>query len=111
MKKELFGEICMGNEKDVPCRIKLTYYLLTDSVSEEYCDLKVYGVEIDKEEKERNGLWFKEKKIVKDLFFKREEAVTFLQKIYESKVVPMGLRYVINDYIGEQIQLCNTEKV
>ena len=111
MKKELFGEICIENEENVPCRVKLTYYLLTDSVSEEYCDLKVYGVEIDKEEKARNGLGFREKKIVKDLFFKREEAVAFLQKIYENKVLPMGLKCVINDYIGERIQLYNAEKV
>ncbi len=110
MKKEMFDEIYLEQDGKTPCRIKLTYYLLTDSVSEEYCDLKVYGVEIDKAEEDRCGRKNREKKIIGDLFFKKNEALEFLRKICDNKVMPMGLKYVVNDYIGERIQLSDREK-
>lgn len=110
MKKELFREVTVENGEGHD-GMKLTYYLLTDSVSEEYCDLKVYGVEIDKEEKKINGNAFVEKKIIKDLFFDKNEAVDFLRGICEKKVIPMQLKYIINDYIGKKVQFYNTEKV
>lgn len=106
MKKELFEEVYIKANEEIAYDIKLTYYLLTDSVSEEYCDLKVYGVEIDKSGKKPNGRNDCEKKIIGDLFFRKSEAEDFLRKISAGKVTPMGLKYVISDYIGERIQAC-----
>lgn len=111
MKKELFKEVYVGKREDSHIDVTLTYYLLTDSVSEEYCDLKVYGVEIDKEEKKMNSTALVEKKIIKDLFFKKRDAVDFLREICENKVMPMELKYAIDDYIGDKVQFYNTEKV
>ena len=105
MKKECFNSVTVRVEDDIPYDMKLTYYLLTGAVSEEYCDLKVYGVEIKKEvvsEKIKVGV---ERKMVKDLFFKRHDAVEFLNKIIRNKVTPMELKYVIKDYIHEQIRV------
>ena len=109
MKKELFEEVCIKAEGEPMYDVQLTYYLLTDSVSEEYCDLKVYGVEIDKVGKKKNGVRDCEKKIISDLFFKRNEAEEFIQRIAANAVTPRGLKYVVNEYIGERIQLCNQE--
>lgn len=109
MKKELFDEIYVDKTEEIPCRTKLTYYLLTDSVSEEYCDLKVYGVEIDKTDDavKKN----RERKIIGDLFFKKNEALSFLRKICDNKVTPIDLKYVVNEYVGERIKLSDTEKL
>lgn len=103
MKKECFDTVILRVEDDIPYDMKLTYYLLTGAVSEEYCDLKVYGVEIEKEVisgKIKAGI---ERKMVKDLFFKRCDAVEFLNKIIRNRVTPMELKYVIKDHINEQI--------
>lgn len=108
MKKELFKEVLIKAGEELSYDMKLTYYLLTDSVSEEYCDLKVYGVEIDKVAEKKNGKRDCEKKIIKDLFFRKNEAMDFLEKIARNKVTPMGLKYVVNEYIGEQIQVCES---
>ena len=107
LKKELFYEVYIDELGE---SVKLTYFLLSDNVSEEYCDLKVYGVEIDKEEIKK-GARLVERKIEKELFFEKSEVIKFLQNISQKKVMPRGLKYVINDYIGKRVQLYNAEKV
>ena len=105
MKIECFDTVTVRVEDDIPYDMKLTYYLLTGAVSQEYCDLKVYGVEIEKEvvsDKLKIGT---ERKLVKDLFFKRHDAVEFLNKIIRNKVTPMELKYVIKDHIYQQINV------
>ena len=101
MNKEFFSEVNVVSDENMH-EIKLTYYLLSGSVSREYCDLEVYGVEIDKETVPC-GKSGKEKKQIKNLFFKRSEAVNFLEKISRNKVTPMELKYVIKEYIDDQI--------
>ena len=101
MKREYFDQISVRVEDEPSYDMKLTYYLLTGSVSQEYTDLKVYGVEIVKEVSEKgNGT---ERKIVDDLFFKKCEAVDFLKTLCKNQVTPMELKYVIQDYIYDKI--------
>ena len=108
MKKEFFGkEIIM----EAGCRQELTYYILTDSVREEYCDLIVYGVEIDRVLTHKNGKTERDKKIIPDLFFVKEEAEEFLRKISQNKVTPVELKLAVRDYIGEQLQIKNVESI
>ena len=93
-------------EEEVPYNMLLTYYLITNSVSEEYCDLKVYGVEIDKKcpyEKDS------EKKLITDLFFQKDEAEIFLEKLVDNQVTPMGLKYAVREYIGERLNVCSVK--
>lgn len=99
MKKELFDELLIDDE-ELPQKIKLTYYMITDSVREEYCDLKVYGVEIAKEELASGK---KESKIIKNLFFRHSEAEDFLKKLVRCSVTPMGLMPAVSEHINEQI--------
>ena len=104
MKKELFDELTVRVEDDLPYDMHLTYYLLTGEVSKEYCDLEVYGVEIEKEVV-ASGKPVKERKLIKDLFFKKCEAINFLEKLSRNQVTPIELKYVIKDYICEQINV------
>lgn len=102
MKKEIYDEIVVRADADIPEDIRLTYYLLTGAVGGDYCDLEVYGVEIDKELLSGKSAG-REKKQIKNLFFKRSEAVGFLKKISENRVTPMELKYVIKEYIDDRI--------
>jgi len=95
--------------KSCPYNMKLTYYLLTDSVREEYCDLKVYGVEIAKRCIKDEKVLEKEKKIIKNLFFNREEAESFLDKIIKEKTTPLELKSAVSTHIGEKIKLITCE--
>ena len=105
MKKEYFDQVSVRVDEEPAYDMKLTYYLLTDSVSEEYSDLKVYGVEINKAVSHRAPHFGAERKTVKDLFFKKCEAVEFLDKLCRNQVTPMELKYVIKDYICDKINL------
>ena len=103
MEREFYKEIIVEADDTVPYKMKLTYYLLTDKVSEEYCDLTVYGAEIDKESYRFDGSPEEERKILKDLFFRRNEAESFMKKLVRNKVTPMGLKYAVREHIGEKI--------
>ena len=104
MKRELFDEITVDVREDRAHRMKLTYYMLVDSVREEYCDLKVYGAEIDKEDIYSGGVRENESKIVKNLFFRHGEAEEFLKKLVRARVTPMGLESSVSEHIGERIK-------
>ena len=104
MKREFFDEIIIDMAEDTPHQMKLTYYMLVDSVREEYCDLKVYGAEIDKEDIFSGGVRENESKIIKNLFFRHSEAEAFLKKLVRAKVTPMGLMPAVSEHIGERIK-------
>lgn len=103
MKKEFYNELYLNTDDESHLKMRLSYYLLTDKISEEYCDLTVYGAEIDKTLYRKDGVSEEECKILKDLFFKRSEAESFMEKLVRNKVTPMGLKYAVREHIGEQI--------
>ena len=104
MKKELFDKIIINTDYEMQHRIRLTYYMITESVREEYCDLKVYGVEIDKEEFFPDGICKRDSKIIKNLFFRRIEAENFLKRLVRGSVMPIGLKAAVSEHINEQIR-------
>ncbi|MDD6214246.1 MAG: DUF6514 family protein [Firmicutes bacterium] len=105
MEKEFFGEAKVKVEDDVAYEMRLAYYITVTSVSEEYCDLKFYGVEIDKEACYADGSKETEKKMLDDLFFNKNECRMFVQKLLDNEVTPIGLKYVVREYIGEKIHI------
>lgn len=104
--RELFKTVSITSNKNSANTIQLTYYLLTDSVSEEFCDLKVYGVEIDKVSEQKS-----EKKIIPDLFFTKGEAEDFLQRISDRNVTPTELKYEVSKYIDDRLRPCSVKSV
>ena len=103
MQRELFDEIVIYTDEEIPHKIKLTYYMITDCIREEYCDLKVYGAEIEKEEIFADGKSEYESKTIKNLFFRHSEAEKFLKKLKSGGVTPMGLMSAVSEHINEQI--------
>ena len=104
MKRKQFDEVIIDVKEEEPHHIKLTYYMLIDSVREEYCDLKVYGAEIEKEEVFSGGICRNESKIIKNLFFRHSEAEDFLSTLVRAQVTPMGLMPAVSEYVGEKIR-------
>ena len=104
MERKFFDEITVDIREDTAHQMKLTYYILVDSVREEYCDLKVYGAEIDKEDIYSGCVRENESKIIKNLFFRHSEAEAFLKKLVRLRVTPMGLSAAVSEHIGERIK-------
>lgn len=103
MQKEPVYKAEIDADEKVPHKIKLTYYMITDCIREEYCDLKVYGAEIEKEEIFADGTKEYDSKIIKNLFFRHSEAEKFLKKLRDGCVTPMGLMSAVSEHINEQI--------
>ena len=97
--------------KDTPTRINLTYYLLEDNISEEYCDLKIYGVLVEKESVSKSGNIVRERKSIPDLFFTKGEAELFLERICEQRVMPIDLKFAVKPYVQEQFGIKSVESV
>ena len=109
MRKEFFKRVDIM--KDTPNMITLKYYLLEDNISEEYCDLKIYGVLVEKETVSKKGRILTEKKSIPDLFFTKGETRLFLEKICEEKITPIHLKYAVKPYIKECIGMRCVESV
>lgn len=103
MKKELFSKVTVKAGEELTSDMRLTYYLLTDSPEREFGDIDVYGVEIKKEMlsgEVRDGI---ERKSVGELFFRKRDAEEFLNLISRNRVTPIELKYIIRDYVCQQI--------
>ena len=109
LKQEFFNRIEIM--KDTPHSITLTYYLLESNISEEYCDLKIYGVLVEKESTTKNGRKVRERKSIPDLFFTKGDAKQFLERIYEQRIMPIDLKYAVKPYVEEQMGIRNVESV
>lgn len=109
MEKKFYNRIELM--KATPNRITLSYYLLESNINEGFCDLKIYGVLIEKESITKNGAIIKETKSIPDLFFTKSEAEEFLEKIYREKVMPIDLKYAIRPFVKERVGLNAVESV
>ena len=109
MEKEFFNRIEIM--KNTPHSITLTYYLLESNISEEYCNLKMYGVLVEKESTAKSGRAIRERKSIPDLFFTKGDAIQFLERIYEEKIMPIDLKYAVKPYIQEQMGLRSVESI
>ena len=109
MEKEFFNRIEIM--KETPHSMTLTYYLLESNISEEYCDLKIYGVLVEKESTSKSGRRIREQKSIPDLFFTKGDARLFLEWIYNQKIMPIDLKYAVKPYMEQQMGLKNVESV
>ena len=103
MKRELFKQITAQVEDEPIYDMTLGYYLLTDVAEEDAHDFFVYGVEVVKEASDIEAFCGKERKIIKGLFFKKDEAESFLDLISRNQVTPIGLKCVVKDYFCDKI--------
>lgn len=111
MERKFFDEVLVDNYEGSGAVMRLTYYLLTSPVSEEHCDLLVYGAEIDMHTVFENGASEREKKIIRELFFKKSDAEEFLGMIAENVVTPMGLKHAVEEYVDKKMKIIDLDAV
>ncbi len=83
--------------------ILLDYYLIRESIRDDYCDLSSYGAKVIQTMYEEGGGKTVESKEISNIFYKSEDADKFIKLIMKNKVMPVTLMDVVEDYIIEDI--------
>ncbi|MCD8180190.1 MAG: DUF6514 family protein [Firmicutes bacterium] len=83
--------------------IFLDYYIIPESISADYCDLKCYGIKIQKTIIYAGGGKIVESKQINNVFYRYNDTVDFLNAVIKKKTEPNRLREVMEKYIAESI--------
>lgn len=81
----------------------LDYFIIPENISSDYCDLKCYGIKIQKTVIYAGGGKIVESKQINNVFYRRRDADEFLEHITASSVQPYDLRKAVENYIVESI--------
>lgn len=84
-------------------RTVLDYYIIPESISEAYCDLKCYGIKIQKTVTCAGGGKTIESKQINNVFYRYSDVDEFLGYITSKCVEPRNLRDTVEKYIIESI--------
>ena len=79
-------------KKESEVYICLDYYIIPESISADYCDLKCYGIKIEKTTVYAGGGKIVESKQINNIFYR-----------YKKRIEPQGLRDIVENYIIESI--------
>jgi hypothetical protein len=99
-KENLYGKVHMKENAD----IVLEYYLISEEISEEYSNLKSYGVKINKISRYAGGGKTVEMKQINNIFCRIGDAEEFIKYIMKYQVTPITLRDVAEDYVVESLE-------
>lgn len=100
MDNELLYESIKKEERE---RICLDYYIIPENISAEYCDLKCYGVKIQKTVAYDGGGKIVESSQINNIFYRYVDVTEFLAVITEKETEPSKLRGEVENYIIESI--------
>lgn len=81
----------------------LDYYMIRESICDDYCNLMRYGVKIIKTTKSPGGGKTVELKQINNIFYREADADEFLKLIMRNKVTPVTLMDVVEDYIIDSL--------
>lgn len=80
---------------------EIEYYLISNRIGGEYCDLMSYGIKIIKTVNFFGGGKTVETKQINNIFYNIDDAERFLKLIKRNKVTPVSLPDVVEDYITD----------
>lgn len=107
MEKEiLYGKVHMKEISDTV----LEYYMIIEEISEEFSQLKSYGVKVNKTTYSPGGRKTAEMKQINGIFYRRDDAEEFLDCIMRNTVTPVSLRDVTEDYIVDVLERAMEKK-
>ena len=92
-------------KKESEVYICLDYYIIPESISADYCDLKCYGIKIEKTTVYAGGGKIVESKQINNIFYRYKDATEFSDTIIKKRIEPQGLRDIVENYIIESIVL------
>lgn len=81
----------------------LDYYIIPESISADYCDLKCYGIKIEKTTMYEGGGKIIEAKQINNVFYREKDATEFVSYAADKKIEPDRLRNFMEKYILESI--------
>lgn len=90
-------------EKEERACISLDYYIITENISADYCDLKCYGIKVQKTMLYEGGGKIVELSQINNVFYRYIDVVEFLAVITEKETEPSDLRGEVEKYIIESI--------
>lgn len=105
-----YGGFRMDNEilyerirKDGHTSVLLDYYIIPENISADYCDLKCYGIKIEKTSVYEGGGKTVESKQINNVFYRLSDAEDFMKHIKEKETEPCILRETVEKYVVESI--------
>ena len=83
--------------------IFLNYYIIPENISADYCDLKCYGIKIEKTIIYEGGGKTVESRQINNVFYRYSDVEEFLKSIVKKRVEPCDLRETVEKHIVESI--------
>ena len=84
-------------------RFTFVWNIIPESISADYCDLKCYGIKIEKTTVYAGGGKIVESKQINNIFYRYKDATEFSDTIIKKRIEPQGLRDIVENYIIESI--------
>lgn len=81
----------------------LDYYIIPESISADYCDLKCYGIKIEKTTLYEGGGKIIETKQINNVFYRENDVNEFIARAVLQKIEPNALRLFMEKYITESL--------
>ncbi len=81
----------------------LDYYIIPENISADYCDLKCYGIKIEKTSVYEGRGKTVESKQINNVFYRLSDAEEFMTYISKKATEPCMLRETVEKYIIESI--------
>lgn len=104
MKKTQFGKQIILEGESSGETVILNYRLLESPVGFGYSDLKTYGIEIEKTDRKPGMPDINECKQIEGIFFDMEEALSFIARVKNEHIMPLGLSKSLESYIRETVK-------
>lgn len=83
--------------------MQLEYYIISEHIGFENCNLMSYGIRVKKTVYYDGGGKTIETNQINNVFYRLDDAEEFIHLIIRNKVTPVTLRDVVEDYIVESI--------
>ncbi|MCI8521095.1 MAG: hypothetical protein HFE52_04750 [Clostridia bacterium] len=90
-------------KKENRARVFLDYYIITENISADYCDLKCYGIKVEKTVIYDGGGKIVESSQINNVFYRYGDVTEFLDVITGKETAPADLRTSVEKYIIESI--------
>lgn len=81
----------------------LDYYIIPENISADYCDLKCYGIKIQKTTMYEGGGKTVESRQINNVFYRYADVEKFLESVTKKGIEPVELRETVEKYIIESI--------
>lgn len=98
MEKEILYQSVEAEEN-----VFIDYYIIPENISADYCDLKYYGIKIEKTSLYPGGGRMVESNRINNVFYRYDDIKEFMSKIAKRKTKPSELLDAVEKYIAESI--------